>query len=68
MAGVDLSTVGEMLGNETQLKRYTHLTDEHKRKAIKVLDAASVGHNQDTVHENKAAKMRDSINKTGGKP
>jgi len=56
MAGVDLSTVGEMLGNETQLKRYTHLTDEHKRKAIKVLDAAPEGYNQDTVHEKKAAE------------
>ncbi len=56
MGGIDLPTVGEMLGNASQLKRYTHLTDEHKRKAIKVLDAAPEGYNQDTVHEKKAAE------------
>jgi len=52
MASVDLPTVGEMLGNSTQLKRYTHLTDEHKKKTIKGLNAAPACHIQDTTAEN----------------
>jgi hypothetical protein len=48
MAGVDLPTIGAMLGNETQLKRYTHLTDAHKRAAIQALDSSVTSHNQDT--------------------
>jgi integrase len=39
MAGVPLKTVGEILGHKTSTmtERYSHLTPEHKRKAVEML-------------------------------
>ena len=41
MAGVPFRTVGEMLGHKTatMTERYSHLTPEHKRKAVEMLSA-----------------------------
>jgi len=46
MSGVDLLTVKELLGHKTitMTMRYSHLSQEHKKKAICLLD----GHNMDT--------------------
>ncbi len=40
MAGVDLLTVKELLGHKTieMTLRYSHLSGEHKAKAVQVLD------------------------------
>ena len=45
MGGVDLKTIGEILGHKTlaMTLRYAHLSPEHKRRAVRVLDAKS-GH------------------------
>jgi len=39
MAGVPMKTVGEILGHKTatMTERYSHLTPEHKRKAVELL-------------------------------
>lgn len=39
MAGVPFKTVGEILGHKTEamIERYSHLTPEHKRKAVEML-------------------------------
>lgn len=44
MRGVDLVTVKELLGhkNITMTLRYSHLSQEHKKKAVSVLDQAPV--------------------------
>lgn len=44
MRGVDLVTVKELLGhkNITMTLRYSHLSEEHKKKAVSVLDQAPV--------------------------
>jgi site-specific recombinase XerC len=40
MAGVDLKTVQELLGHKriSMTLRYSHLAQEHKEKAVNVLD------------------------------
>ncbi len=40
MAGIDLTTVKELLGHKdiTMTLRYSHLAPGHKRKAVQVLD------------------------------
>ena len=40
MAGVSIETVSELLGHSTlrMTQRYTHLSPEHKGRAVKVLD------------------------------
>ena len=40
MAGVDLTTVKELLGHKTlaMTLRYSHLLPSHKQKAVEVLD------------------------------
>ena len=45
MAGVDLTTVKELLGHKSleMTMRYAHLAPEHKVRAIKVLDKALNG-------------------------
>ena len=62
MAGVDLTSVKELLGHKdiTMTLRYSHLAPGHKRKAVQVLDrimekdedvVLNNGHNLDTVLE-----------------
>ena len=41
---VDLTAVGRILGNPRAVQRYAHLSEEHKKKAVKALDPAPVGH------------------------
>ncbi|GAB4371897.1 MAG: site-specific integrase [Deltaproteobacteria bacterium] len=48
MAGVPMKTVGEILGHKaaTMTERYSHLTPEHKRKAVEMLpdwEGAKIG-------------------------
>jgi len=54
MAGVDLVTVKELLGHKSikMTMKYSHLSQEHKRKAIEILD----GHYMvtDAISEKKA--------------
>ncbi len=38
MAGVDITTVKELLGHKSLTMRYSHLSQGHKRKAVNVLD------------------------------
>jgi site-specific recombinase XerD len=40
MHGADLRTLAEILGHKTESKamRYSHLLDEHKKKAVQLLD------------------------------
>ena len=47
MAGADLRTVGELLGHKTlaMTLRYAHLSPEHKRKAIQLLDSEKIDTN-----------------------
>ena len=42
MAGVDLTTVKELLGHKTltMTLRYSHLAPSHKAKAVEILDSA----------------------------
>ena len=42
MCGVDLTTVAELLGHSTtkMTERYSHLSQDHKTRAVKVLDSA----------------------------
>jgi integrase len=44
MAGVDLMTVKELLGHKslTMTERYSHLSPDHKARAVKVLDSLTV--------------------------
>ncbi len=62
MAGIDLTSVKELLGHKslTMTLRYLHLTPGHKRKAVHVLDrlmeknedeALKNGYNLDTISE-----------------
>ncbi|GAX62381.1 site specific recombinase [Candidatus Scalindua japonica] len=62
MAGVDLTSVKELLGHKdiTMTLRYSHLAPGHKRKAVQVLDrimekdedmVLNNGHNLDTILE-----------------
>ena len=39
MNGIDLNTVGDLLGHKdlTMTKRYSHLSPEHKSKAVNIL-------------------------------
>lgn len=43
MAGVDLLTVKELLGHKTieMTLRYSHLSGEHKMKAVQAIDGIS---------------------------
>jgi integrase len=47
----DLVTVKELLGHKSinMTMRYSHLSQDHKRRAVELLD----GHNMDTKPENK---------------
>jgi integrase len=49
MSGVDLLTVKELLGHKTiaMTMRYSHLSQEYKRKAIRFLDGHNMGTNID---------------------
>ena len=52
MAGVPMKSVGEILGHKTatMTERYSHLTPEHKRKAVEMLPdwGGNDGHKSDT--------------------
>ena len=52
MAGVDLTTVKELLGHKStkMTERYSHLSPKHKANAVRVLDKLS----DDTVKEKRA--------------
>ena len=56
MAGVPFKTVGEILGHTTtaMTERYSHLTPEHKRKAIEMLSATFDGMEDFTGHKSVA--------------
>lgn len=57
MNGVDLKTVQELLGHTTtrMTERYSHLSPDHKARAVKILDSAyQTGTKTDTV-ENRAS-------------
>jgi len=43
MAGADLTTIRELLGNKTltMTLRYAHLAPSHKVKAVNILDGSS---------------------------
>ena len=45
MAGIDITTVKELLGHKTltMTLRYEHLTPSHKVKAVDILDSAING-------------------------
>jgi hypothetical protein len=45
---VDLTTVGEILGNPTAVRRHVHLVPGHLKKAIRTLDQFPACHNHDT--------------------
>ena len=49
LSGADGLCVGEILGNPTSVKRYVHLTPDHLKAAIKVLDRKPVCHNPATT-------------------
>jgi integrase len=53
MGGVDLVTVKVLLGHKTidMTMRYSHLSQDHKRKAVEILESAPHGHNMDTRTE-----------------
>jgi site-specific recombinase XerD len=53
MAGVDLTTVKELLGHKsiTMTMRYTHLSQDHKVKAVEVL--GSLHDNYMTAYQEK---------------
>ncbi len=52
MAGVDLTTVKELLGHKStkMTERYSHLSPKHKANAVRVLDKLS----SDEVEEKRA--------------
>jgi integrase len=52
MAGVDITTVKELLGHKDikMTLRYAHLAPSHKVKAVDVLDRAINGNKQSTIH------------------
>ena len=58
MAGTDLLTVKELLGHKTitMTMRYSHLSQGHKRKAVKSID----GHN--TVTEGNFTTLKKGVN------
>jgi len=62
MNGVDLKTVQELLGHKTfsVTLRYSHLSQSHKKEAVKVLD----GHYLDTSNDINNTKIVVSIGKT----
>jgi len=53
MAGVDLMTVKELLGHKSikMTERYSHLSPNHKAKAVKVLDNLSDNETQEQSNE-----------------
>jgi len=56
MSGIDLTTVGELLGHKKleMTKRYSHLSPSHKTKAINILDRVM---SQISPQEEKAGKV-----------
>jgi integrase len=58
MAGVDLKTVGDILGHRsiTMTERYSHLTPEHKRKAVNLLPDWSAGEDDRSQNGRKTGK------------
>ena len=62
MAGVDLPTVKELLGhrNITMTLRYTHLSSDHKRAAVKMLEKVpSIFTTASASHSTKIAQVID---------
>ena len=84
MAGVDLTSVKELLGHKdiTMTLRYSHLAPGHKRKAVLVLDrliekneddVTKNGHNLDTIseksqHRKSAKSLVEMVEATGFEP
>ena len=61
MAGVDITTVKELLGHKTltMTLRYAHLAPSHKVKAVDMLD--------NTLNEKRTDTITDTIKGFGGK-
>ncbi len=84
MAGIDLTSVKELLGHKTitMTLRYSHLAPEHKRKAVQVLDRIMEknededlynGYNFDTISEKSQhvdcpKPLREMVGATGFEP
>ncbi len=51
MAGVDLTTVKELLGHKStkMTERYSHLSPKHKANAVKVLDTLPSEESEESV-------------------
>ena len=59
MAGVDLVTVKELLGHadiQTTM-RYSHITEGHKKEAVRMLDLRRDSHNISTIEDKAKARQ-----------
>jgi len=70
MAGVDLTSVKELLGHKDikMTLRYSHLAPEHKSKAVKVLDAVLKSYTNENFSSHSGSQFTDDSSSDSCKP